>query len=104
MTIWTRLSALHVFLFDDTAVVWRRGADADAIFVEYLIAIGAGVDDTRVGIAHDVDARGADETAAVARCQIGAGKRVKSTIAVAQNIFLNRSTLDRDGRNRRETF
>ena len=44
---WTGLSALHVFFFDDTAVVRRRGADADAIFVEYLIAIGADVDDAR---------------------------------------------------------
>src|SRR5262245_36672456 len=64
---WTRLCALHVFFFDDTAVMWWRGTNADAIFVEYLVAIGTGIDDTRIGIAHDVDARGADETAAVAR-------------------------------------
>src|SRR5262245_55638191 len=64
---WTWLSALHVFFFDDTAMVWRRGADADAIFVEHLIAIGAGIDDAGVGITHDVDARGADETPAVLR-------------------------------------
>ena len=61
------LSALHVFFFDDAAVVRRRGADADAVFVEYLIAIGADVDVAGVGIAHDIDTRGADEPAAVAR-------------------------------------
>src|SRR4030095_16774699 len=40
---WTRLSALHVFFFDDTAVVWRRGTNADAIFVAILLSVGANV-------------------------------------------------------------
>src|SRR5262245_33701694 len=63
---WTWLSALHVFFFDDTAVVWRRGPDADAIFVEHLVAIGTGIDDTRIGIAHNIDACRPNEPPAVA--------------------------------------
>src|SRR5437762_9242702 len=38
------LSALHIFFLYNAAVVRRRGADADTVFVEYLIAVGADVD------------------------------------------------------------
>ena len=63
----TGLSALHIFFFYNAAVVRRRGADADTVLVEYLIAIGADVDAARVGIEHDIEARRADEATAVTR-------------------------------------
>src|SRR6266403_4703073 len=61
----TGLSALHIFFFYNAAVVRRRGADADTVLVEYLIAIGADVDPARVGIAHDIETRRADVPVAV---------------------------------------
>src|SRR5262245_49654108 len=101
---WTRLSALHVFFFDDAAVVWWRGANADAIFVEYLIAIGAGIDDAGIGIAHNVDACGADEPAAVAGMPDRRGEAIQVHFTIPQDIFLNRPPLDHNGRNGRKTF
>src|SRR4030095_4019556 len=60
------LSALHIFFLDDAAMVRWRGADADTVLVEYLVAIGADVDTAGVGIAHNIEARGADVPTAVA--------------------------------------
>src|SRR5687767_3432446 len=77
------LSALYIFFLDDAAVVRRRGADADTVLVEYLIAIGADVDASRVGIAHDIEARRADKTTAVTRMPDRRGELSQVYIAIA---------------------
>src|SRR5262245_23278170 len=82
----------------------RRGADTDAIFVEYLIAVGADVDVAVVRITHDINARSTDEAAAVAGMPDGRRKAREINIGVAQNIFLYRAALDGRRRNGRKAF
>src|SRR5512145_1731915 len=98
------LSALHVLFLDDAAMMRRRGADTDAIFVEYLIAVGADVDVAAVRIAHDVDARGADEASAVFRVPNRRGESREINLGVTQNVFLYRAALDGRRWNRRKAF
>src|SRR6478752_1899862 len=85
-------------------MVRRRGANANAVSVEKLIAVCADIDDPGVGIAHNVDARGADEAAAIARMPNRRRKNSQVNIAVAQHIFLDRTTFYCCRRNWLEPF
>jgi hypothetical protein len=98
------VAAFHVLFFDDAAVMRRCGANADAISIENLVTVCADIDDSGVGIAHDVDARRADEATAVPGMPDRRRKSRQVNIAVAQNIFLNRATFDCCRRNWLKAF
>src|SRR5215471_20419966 len=99
-----RLVSPHIFFLDDPTVVRRSGANANAVPIEHLIAISAGIDDAGIGIAHDIDACRPDEPAAVAGMPYRRRKAIQVNFTVAKDIFLNRPSLDHHRWNRRKTF
>src|SRR5262249_59528558 len=84
-----RLVSLHIFFLDDPTVVRWSGANANAVPIEHLIAISAGIDDAGIGIAHDINACRPDEPAPITGMPYRRRKAIQVNFTVPKNIFLN---------------
>src|SRR5437899_2057 len=100
----TELASLQVFFLDDSSVVRGSSTNADTVAIKYLVAIGAGIDDAGVRIAHNIDARRTNEPAAVEWVPDRYRESLQIHFVVAQDILLNRSSLHVNRRNRGEAF
>src|SRR5205823_2183574 len=76
--------------------------NADTVAIKHLVAIGAGIDDAGVRITHNIDARRTNEPAAVEWVPDRYRESLQIHFLVAPDIWLNRSSLHVNRRNRGE--